>query len=871
MSCVEEIMNAATKAGIKVTKEEASEIEAQLNERLSKKVLAAEGQDQQVDLFKLAKEIATQAKIKVALERRSRLINAKIYTKLMTKISEYVDPKTGEKNPVLALQAILTGNIRVLDEGKASIDRRQQAIGNDFIRDLAVSLKNKDLEDIFKSGELDELIHKAMFDGADSIDPNISGAKDAIEIASIIKKVQKKILLRKNRAGAMVRELVNYVVRQGHDPVLMRRYGKKQWVNYMLERDAQGNYLRLSEKTFENKSALKGNKPYTDEDFMNDIYDNLVTGQHEKISSGESIDPLTGLGGTANLAKKMSQSRIIHFRDGQSSYDYARKFTRQSLADSVTNGFLHDGQSIGLMEGLGTNPENMFKRVLQDSKKVFKGDPKALEKFSDFSLTNQFKELDGSTRARGSGKLYFNIIDFAGINSAYRILQNMALLGGSVIASFSDIATKAAKLNAVSERGIFSSYAQSLGDLFKRHSKKDWQELALLLNVGAEHFLGTVHSRFGANDSLPGFAAKSQITYFKWNGMNWWNNAQKSGLAAILSADLAKYSNMAFNDIPIRTKLNLQRFGIKAEDWEIYRVMEKKAVDGRDYMVPTGVDSVDSNIIAQAALREANLTRKRKLKTVTDAEIEKYKDNLKTKLSMFFSDNADSAIPTPGARERALMNSGTQRGTVLGEALRALMQLKAFPITYVTKGMSEQYVAKQQAGKSGLFGLAQMMIGTTIMGYIAMTTKDILKGRSPSEVYSEEEGLNTKTFTRAFTQGGGAGIYGDFIFGEFNRFGRSPLETFAGPTFGTMSDILKLSASMREGNVDQVTKKSYQLLVNNMPYANLFYTKSALDYFFLYGISERLNPGYLDRMERRMQEELGQEFYIAPSEYAVRF
>ena len=871
MSCVEEIMNAATKAGIKVTKEEASEIEAQLNERLSKKVLTAKNVDQQTDLFKLAKEMATQAKIKVALERRSKLINAKIYTKLMTRINSYVDPKTGEKNPALALQAILTGNIRVLDEGKASIDRRQLTLANEFISDLAVSLKNKDLDDIFKSRELDELIHKVMFDGADSIDRNISGAKDAIEIASIIKKVQKKVLLHKNRAGAMVRELTNYVVRQGHDPILMRRYGKVNWVNYMLEKDAQGNYLRLSEKTFENKSALKGNKPYTDEDFMSDIYDNLVTGQHEKVSVGESIDPLTGLGGTANLAKKMSQSRVIHFKDGQSSYDYSQKFTRMTLAESVTNGLIHDGQSIGLMEGLGTNPQAMFDRVLRDSKKLFKGDTKALEKFSDFSLTNQFKELDGSTRARGAGRLYFNIIDFAGINSAYRVLQNMALLGGSVIASFSDIATKAAKLNAVTERSIFSAYAQSFRDIFRRHSKKDWQQLALYLNIGAEHWLGTAHARHGSNDSLPGFAAKSQVTFFKWNGMNWWNHGQKAGLAATLSADLAFYRTKSFNEIPIRTRLNLQRFGIKPEDWEIYKIMETKAIDGNDYIVPAGIDSVDRNIISQAALRETNLLRKRKLKTVTDAEIEKYKDNLRTKLAMFFSDNADSAIPTPQGRERAMMNAGTQRGTVLGEALRALMQLKAFPITYVTKGMSEQYIAKQQAGKSGLFGLAQMMIGTTIMGYIAMTTKDILKGRSPSEVYSEEEGLNTQTFTRAFTQGGGAGIYGDFIFGEFNRFGRSPLETFAGPTFGTMSDVLKLFSSMKEGNVDQVTKKSYQLLINNTPYANLFYTKSALDYFFLYGISERLNPGYLDRMENRMQRELGQEFYIAPSEYAVRF
>ena len=240
-------------------------------------------------------------------------------------------------------------------------------------------------------------------------------------------------------------------------------------------------------------------------------------------------------------------------------------------------------------------------------------------------------------------------------------------------------------------------------------------------------------------------------------------------------------------------------------------------------------------------------------------------------MSSYLTDAADTAIPTPGAKERAIMNMGTERGTVLGEAIRAIMQLKGFPITYVTKGMSQQYHAKKQAGESGIYGIAQMMVGTTVMGYLSMTTKDILKGKSPAEVYDDREGFNYITFVRAFTQGGGAGIYGDFVFGEFNRFGRSFLATMAGPTFGTADDVFSLYADLKEGKTDAATRKSFQMLVSNTPYINLFYTKTALDYLFLYGIMEKTNPGYLKRMERRIEKDMDQEYYIPPSRSAVRF
>jgi len=866
MSCVDEVLEAAKRAGINLGADEAQEIVAILEKKLAKRMANA-GSDQNLDLFNLAKEIAKQARINAAIMRKTRLLNMRAYTKIMTKLKDNPD------NPGQALEAILTGDIRVISDGLGSVDRRQQAISLEYAGQLVAALRKKDLENLFKSGDLDELIYKAMFDGPDSMDLSVAGAKEAVEIAEVVQKVQKQLLKRKNMNGAVIGELKNYVVRQGHDPIILRKTGKDNWVNYMLEQDGSGSYIRLSEQTFESKSQFKDGVEYTDQEFIGDIYDNLVSGQHQKVDGSDKMgDQLLGFTGPSNLAKKLSTSRVIHFKDGQAAFDYASKFTRQKFSESVVNGIIHDGQSIGLMETFGTNPKAMFDRILQDAQKINKTNFKAKDTIKIKRLENQFKELDGTTRARGSGRLLLGgTVDFAGIGAAWRMLQNMAKLGAATISSFSDIATKASFINSRTDRSIFTSYAKAFSDIFRNYSGKQQKELAYLLNVGVENFLGDVHSRFGANDSLPGMMGKMHQMFFRLNGMTWWNNAQKTGLARMISADLATYTNRAFDSIPIKTRLNLQRYGINAEDWAVYSSMEKRAMDGNDYLVPSAVDDVDAAVLQAGALRDANLTRKRKLKKVTDVELQRYKDNLRTKLSSYLTDAADTAIPTPGAKERAIMNMGTERGTVLGEAIRAIMQLKGFPITYVTKGMSQQYHAKKQAGESGIYGIAQMMVGTTVMGYLSMTTKDILKGKSPAEVYDDRDGLNYRTFVRAFTQGGGAGIYGDFVFGEFNRFGRSPLETFAGPTFGTAADALKLWSSLLEGKTDQVTKNGFRMIVSNTPFINLFYTKTALDYLFLYGMMEKANPGYLRRMERKIERETDQEYYIPPSRSAVRF
>ena len=881
MSCVDEILEAAKEAGVVLEGNEAQEIFDILTERLQKRVEnASEGEE--LEIFSLARQIAKQARINAVMQKRNRLLNAKAYASIMRFVSESDDPAD-------ALSAIMVGSFKYTEDGMNSVDARQQGIMSKYAGELLAALHKEKLEKLFLSKELEPQIFKAMFDG-DDFDINVAGGKEAKRIAEIIQITQKRMLKRKNQQGAMIAELKNYAVRQSHDPILLRAGAKTDkeleaartsWVEYMLRPDV------LDPKTFENKPPTKNGEPYTNEDFLADMWNNLVSGQHDKVDAlrGDDgqIDSLDSFTGPANLAKKLSQSRIIHFKDGAAAHGYFKTYSRMSLSDAVMNAISHDAQSIGLMEKFGTNPKAMFDRVLDDLKDVNRANANRIDQIvkKEGRLKNQFKELDGTTRARGAGRPVIFGADFAGIAAGWRMLQNMSKLGMATITSFSDIASKASFINTRTDRGIFTSYARAFSDIFRNYSSQDQKRLAFLLNVGVDGYNGDVFARFGANDSGPGMMAKAHNIFFRLNGMNYWNNAQKVGLAKMLAADLATYADQSFASLPNATLFNLQRYGINETEWNLMRQMDLEAVDGNKYMTSSGVDALPDSAISQAALAKANQTRKRKLKQPTQAMIDKYRDDLATKIATYLTDSADTAIPTPGAKERAFMNFGQERGTVLGEAIRAIMQLKGFPITYVMKGMSGQYYTKKQlAGmnpndkrfsSSGLVGLAQMMVGATMMGYLSVQLKEIIKGKEPLDVFSDETALNTELLTKAMLQGGGMGIYGDFLFGEYNKYGQTLSQSLLGPTFGSIDDIARIYNNVLSGDVDAITKNATRFAISNTPGYNLFYTKTALDYLFIYGLMEHSNPGYLRRMEKRMQRDMEQDFYFPPSRYANTF
>ena len=839
--CADEVIAAvARKQGKAISKAEAEEIVDQLNVWL-KRHKGVVDSDTLNNMSIQAQKISLNAKIAAKIEKRNALINKKRYLKIITELKN-------SDNPSKTLSGILVGDVRTrLD----SVDAKGHAIMVDSMGTLAVALSEAQVLDMFRLGDLDEKVYIEMFDGLGS-----SGDVNARKIAEIIRKHQKNLLDRKNRAGANIGELENYVVRQMHDPLLMMKNfkdiegSKAEWVAFIKP-------LLNKEKTFDGLSDKVTSEKSIDDlenDFLGEIFTNLVTGNHNKSGDLNSIDGkrfmMDGFSGPKNLAKSMSQSRVLHFKDGMSSYKYSKQYARMTLSEGVLSGFTHDAQSIALLETFGTNPRSMFDKIIKDIEGT--KDINILRKLRKKSLYDQFAELDGTTRQKGISRNFLGMdVSIAGISAGWRMIQNMSKLGFATISSFSDISTKAAFINANTERGVFSSYGRAFIDVFEGFKNtKQKKELGYLLGVGVDNMLNDVHARFGANDSGPGKMAKAHQFFFKLNGMQWWNNSQKTGLARMLAADLAVYANRSFDKVPPETQRLLKLYDIDESDWTVFSQLVDKAQDGRKYVVASKVDELSNDVI------DSIIRNKEGTLDITDKLRQDFRDKFRTKINMYYADSADAAIPTPGARERALMNMGLPRGTVLGEAIRMIMQLKGFPITYITKGLT------RQKAHAGYYGVAKMMVGSTVMGYLSICLKDVLRGREPREVFLGNGDFNTKLLQQAFLQGGGAGIYGDFIFNEYNRYGRSFQETLLGPTAGAVDDVAKIFGKFASGDVP--TQKLTKLALENTPFINLFYTKLALDYLFLHDLQELAKPGFLRKMEHRINKDFEQDFFISP-------
>jgi len=843
--CIARITEKAKELGKELTKDEVQSIYDNLiTLRKNKKNIMSQADDDL--LAKEAIKIFQEGKIRAARLKRNTLRNIEIRANLNKKIKDIGG------NPYKALQGILLGSAR--DKKLDSIDAETRTIALDLQTMLIRGLEQEDLLQVAQSGAMDKQVAMAMHPKPGMTKEQIAKElpQEAIKIAEVLRKVQKYSLKRKNRAGAYISEIVNYITRQTHDPALLRDAGFDKWYNDI--------YPKLDKRTFDDLVPRKDGKN-VEVEFLRNVYNSLVSGIHKKTDAEYTIDglkdPVSSFTGKANLAKKLSESRVLHFVDGEAAYTYSKKYSRSNLFESVVDGLTHDGRSIGLMENLGTNPRAMFEKILDDIDAEAKKDPKLAPSSQKFRkrLLGQFSNVDNSVNAIGASQGVFYGADLATIGSGWRMIQEMALLGASVISSMTDLASKAAQLSSTTDRGFFHSFGIGMRDTLQAFkTEKEKKGYLRRTIIAAEATTGNMISRYGPDDFGPGFISKMTAVFYKLNLMRYHNHSQKSGAVAVYMFDGAEAVGQKWADVDANFKNTLKTYGISENELKLFRGLDMKGEDGNNYLYPDLAEDIPDDVL-DAYIRQQkgtlNITENIRLST---------KDRLRTKLGTMYVDLADSAIPTPGGRERYIMNAGLQKGTVTGEAIRTLMQLKGFPITMVTKGLTRQYY------RSGFMGVMQMITGMTAMGYVAMTAKDLLRGREPKEIFSDDYMKSAKVLKMSMLQGGGMGIFGDYLFGEFNRYGQSFTQTLAGPTFGTADDLASMFSKFVRG--ENVAKDAVRIAINNTPFANLFYTRAAMEYMFLHGMMEHLNPGYLRRMEKRLQKDYGQEYFFPPSRFA---
>lgn len=826
-NCLAEIKKAA---GRDLSDDEVDDLVTELQRRQRKNIDKAASTEQAAleAAEKYAKDMADAA----AIEKRNALLNFKRRTEVL----DYIRTNFAD-DPALGMEAILVGVSRDVKSGRESVARSQTTLAWYYGSGFQTDIEKLKLWKVYVRGELDQDIARALW--AKGRGEDITGIpNEAKQIAEVMHKWQEKMRLDANVAGAWIGKMDGYIVRQSHDMRKISQAGYEAWRNEIMPR-------------LDWDRTLEGAGEDRIEEFLQEVYANVASGIHMKAQSQSS----GGFKGPRNIAKKASAERVLHFKTADDWFDYNQKFGMGNLRESFLRGLELNAQNTGLMQKLGPNPESNLDQIHQRIMRGIKDPQKRqdLQTKFDSTIRNQFLEVDGSTRSPVHAQR-------ARIAASARAWENLTKLGMALLSQISDLPTHASEMKYQGNRGYLSNVGDAVAGMFYNRSTKERIELEGMLSILRDGMLGDAGVRFSlANDELPGKISRLQQLFFKYNGMTPWTDRLKATAVRAMSHYLALNRASPYSELSPELQRALRIQGIDDARWEILRSGVTKEVDGRQYMIPESVETLPDE-------QFAGILSGRALKA-NERNYARVKRELADQLRGYFADRAEFAVVTPDARTRAMMRRGTRPGTVAGEFLRFVGQFKSFPFAVIQKVMGREMYGRgsnslseaMRNGNGELAGLAQLMLWTTAFGYIAMSAKDLAKGRTPRDP------LDYKTWMAAFVQGGGAGIYGDFLFGEVrNRFGGGIVSTLAGPVAGTVEDIFDLYGRVRDG--DDFAAQTFRVTWNHIPGVNIFYTKLALDYFFLWSVQEALNPGAMKRMERRVEKENAQTFLLRPSE-----
>ena len=861
-SCVVRVENLLKKSSIAGTKKE--EIINLIKQSLAEKQLS---NIDEISVDKISKEISEQIKLQKKINKRNAIEN-EIKVRKLTELvlTEFPD------NPLEGLTAILVGSNERVTASRSSAAVQQNATVNQLIVGFNAKLRAAKVDKLFEKGldnmteaEVQRRVTRTMFElgqepvGGDK--PKVTETnQDIIKLAEVMESYSEMIRQKLNDRGANISKIWGYIVKQSHDPSSIRNAAAilgvtdiktdpsltlKKDINYNKNFQAWKNYVMKkldSDRTFANTDDV--------DEFMQEVYNSLV-GNKYLIADG--VANTYGTRSSQDVAKGSKFKRVLHFKTADDWFDYNDKFGVGNLKESFFSGLQTAGRNLGIIDSLGTKPKENFEKIRYAVHDRLKKSGKDVQDIKNFNKFDKYmKVIDGSI---------YTVENFAvaRYSAIARTLASMAKLGGATISALADVGIYGSEIR-YQGRSFVGGMFEALSSLARIKNTKKKKEIAEMLGFMNDNTIYDMSARHQVGDNLNKGWTKAQRTFFKLNLLSWWTNSLKEGAMLGLANYFARNKNLEFGKLNNQLQELFTMYDINPTKWDIIRkTAMEKADDGKEFI----------NIGLLDQMSDADIKKVTGLDKMTDRQIRIEKEKFKASVSGMLLDRSIYSVIEPDARVKGFMTQGKLAGTGFGEAIRFFGQFKAFPISIVQKvlGREMDYFKGRKQGDigRGIRGMGALMVTSGILGYMSMTIKDLLKGRSPRELIDEDGSINGKTMMAAFLQGGGLGIYGDVLFKEA-RDSSSIVAGLAGPVTLTAADVLMaLNHGMHlEGG--KAGKAAYKAVTSMIPFLNLFYIKSAFDHLIGYQILETINPGILERVENRMEKDYNQHFlFTKPS------
>lgn len=695
-----------------------------------------------------------------------------------------------------------------------------------------------------------ELFELSRTDGKGK--PGVTGNKMALDIAKAVHDSQTLAKFEGNRAGAWRGDYNGYIARTQHNAEAIHQAGYQAWRDFTLVHLDQG-------RTFEGLNAQEI------EDFMTGSWHALSTGIHLTSSGG-----VPGLGGTGNLASRLSQSRVFHWKDADSWRAYQTRFGQPDIELGVAQSLMRAGRDVALMKRWGSNPQYSFEKIVRDVREKYREDHGAISALAkqEPRLREEFKHLTGDASIPKED-LAYKII------SAGRAIEDISKLNQVVFAHLSVMATKPYQMRFLG-MGRFQAYTAAIRNLVEDKSP---QGRALMENLHS-NATGRIQSMMHGYEpfaDVPGAIARTQAFTLRLGGLPWLLSHEKAGTTWETANLFGQNVGKTFDELNPKMQRILSLHAISPAEWDVLRNApdHDKDATGISYLTPKAADraspqSIDSLALSRIATAAGPEDVARIQKDV--------RDNLAMKLAGLYADTAGRSVVTPGIAERALFTrtAGAYAGPLVG-------QYKTWAAAAVRQmwGQAIHGMGRAEAAKA-LAGLFAMM---TVMGAARSSIGDVIKGETP-DMPNADMGHDAALFAKWVVAGGGMGIFGDYVIGTLLHAGASSKDrtlsgvgALAGPVvedaaqllFGIGGGIAEApfakNAQERDKELAKQGDAALNFLISHLPVVNTFYIRKVMDWLVLDRLHEMTNPGYMKRYQAAVKAKTGQDSFLPPNFY----
>lgn len=676
-------------------------------------------------------------------------------------------------------------------------------------------------------------IVKALF-GTKSVDPEVNRIADSL--ASVFDDVRTTF----NRNGGNVKKLDDWGMPTSHDQQKVALAGSKKWVDSIIDKVNRNKYIN-EDGTLMTDVELK--------ELLSEAYKTISTGGANKSLSGDTSP--SPIGGRAKMANRHQESRVIHFKDGQSWLDYQKDFGtyhQSGLHQVVDNHVKRMSGEIAMMQAFGTNPKYVFDELLK------KGVD--LELVKETNALNHGKIAAQKKRAESIYEYMDASVQpidnsFGNIMGGLRALMTASKLGSATLTTISDHANmkRIANMNGM-------SYSRSIMPEFtKQLASGNHQKEAISMGLGINEMIGSM-MRFGDADMISSATKSGRFNagmqsvasmVMKASGLNATTAAAKRAFSLVHMHKIAdmtrskQWSELGEHDLKM-----LKGNGIKEEDWNLWRdLTPSKRENGEMVLTQNDFFSAPDDVI--------------KKYLHADHQSDKYVLNARYDFARRYMNHIFSeegvAIIDSGARERSLTQFG-QAGTFQGELGRTLFQFKAYPMGYLMR-MGSRAFAQDDITSRATF-LISLLAYQTIAGGMVAQLQNIANGKQPEPVFT------TDFFLKSVLKGGGFSFLGDLMSAMSDPTGRGMGDFVAGPLIGSAFKLGMLFTGIGnniiEGKESTRGMEIANAIKSNIPFQNLWYTKLVIDRMLYSKMQNMIDPDYLRRTQTRM-ENLGNQYW----------